>query len=297
MGSRHSRIKKSPHEVLGLSPVSTRKEIRDRYKSLILKVHPDVQKVHSSQASKEAVEIMDAYTSIMKSPPLFEFYNEELFREDLRKYAEDFFERISDYCGIPGAPKFCSPDFERFYHMFTNFRTQKAFGTEEERSEFCRGVRRVARIVRDLDKRIGTDSFPVEIPPAPARVKERKTKTYPFNCTHCEKGFHSQNQIINHFRSRKHFERVGLTEKTPRKYIENQIQEVTQQNSIEVVQKPHREEKPESLESCKIEEQGDIKKTTARQEPIPFRTCAKCRTVLSSRSELLMHLRTDHKEP
>ncbi|WEL37801.1 DnaJ domain-containing protein [Encephalitozoon hellem] len=296
MGNRQSKVKKSPHEILSLSPVSTKKEVKDRYRTLILETHPDSQKVHSSQAPKEAMEIMEAYTSIIRSPPQFEFYTEELFREDLRKYAEDFFERICDYCRIPGAPKFSDPDFERFYQIFTNFRTQKEFTTEEEKSEFCRNVRKVARVVRSLDKRINIDSFSVAINVKPPRPKERKVKDHPFNCSHCNKGFHSRNQIIDHFRSRKHFERISMVSGDPKKYIENQVQEISCQNESETAQKPCMEKEPEAVEVHEVKEKNAAKKTGSRQEPAPFRTCAECRIVFSSRSELLMHLKTGHRE-
>lgn len=295
MGNRQSKIEKSPYEVLGLSPVSTRREVKDCYRTLILKAHPDVQKVHSSKAPKEAMEIMEAYTSIMRSPPGFELYTEELFGRDLRKYADDFFERISDYCRIPGAPKFSDPDFERFYQVFTNFRTQKVFDTEEEKSEFCRNVRKVARIVKGLDKRISIDSFPVEAHPAPPKSREKKTKLYPYNCEHCSKGFHSHNQIIDHFRSRKHFERVRLVSEDPKKYIENQLQEITCQDPSEIIQEPCTEKEPEIMEDHKIEEQSTVKKTGPIKEPAPFRTCAECKAVFNSRAELLMHLKMGRK--
>ncbi|ADM10908.1 DnaJ-like protein [Encephalitozoon intestinalis ATCC 50506] len=297
MGNRHSQIKKSPYEILDLSPISTKREIKDRYKTLILEVHPDVQKVHSSQASKEAVEIMEAYRSIMKSPPRFEFYNEELFRKDLRKYAEDFFERVSDYCGIPSAPKFGDPDFERFYQVFSNFRTQKTFETEEEKSEFCRNVRRIARVVRSLDKRANVESLSIEVYQPSPKAKEKKIKTYPFSCSHCDKGFHSRNQVINHFRSKKHFEKVSLVSETPKEYVENQIQEIAEEDFSEPVCEPCVDQIPENAERHCAEEQETPKKPTGRQEPVPFRTCAECKIVFGGRAELLMHLKTAHKNP
>lgn len=299
MGNKQSRIKRPPHDVLGLPTTATRQEVRDSYRRLILKAHPDARRVHSSEASGEAVEIMEAYTSMMRSPPSFSLYTEDLFRTDLRKYAEDFFERVATYCELVGAPKFSSPDFERFYHMFINFRTQRPFDTDEERVSFCRSVRNIARIVHGLDRRVNTDPVTVDASPAARpKVKEKKAKVYSFSCTHCAKGFHSRNQAIDHFRSKKHLEKVALVSHSPQEYIERQISEISlpdlPKESLDIPAEPA----PPYPVDTKTPEQDPVPKVAVyRQEPAPFRTCAKCRLVFSTRTELFTHLKTSHKAP
>lgn len=282
-------VKRSPHEILGVEPTSTKQEVKEQYKRLILRVHPDVQRVHVSDASREASEIIGSYTAIMKSPPQTELYTEELLRTNLRKYADDFFERISEYCGMD-APRFSEPDFERFYHIFTNFKTQRDFESREARERFCLGVRTVARAVRSLDRRMHVVSASVERAPAPSSSRERKIREYPFGCEHCGKGFNSPNQTINHLRSRKHFDRISMAVENPREYIDAQISEIAQDDERESsVEEESVEEEPVPVEIC------ERPRKELRLEPLAFRTCATCRAVFTTRTELFAHLKAAHK--
>lgn len=291
MGNKQSKTKRPPHEVLGLPPTSTRQEIRDQYKRLILKVHPDFQRVHASNAPAEASEIIGAYTELMRSPPAFEFYTEGLFRSDLRKYADDFFERVGSYCKI-SAPTFSSPDFERFYQIFTNFRTHKEFDSREDRDAFCLNVRRVAKMVRGLDRRMSV--APVIEKKVVPRTREKKVKTYPFNCEHCRKGFNSPNQILNHFRSRKHFENVRDKAESPEAYVKNQISELSHHDETDRPAPDTVSDDTQPVDEVPVPGPTCNAKREFKQEPTPFRTCAICKLVFKTRTELFSHLRTTH---
>lgn len=291
MGNKQSKVKRTSHEVLGLPPTSTKQEVKDQYKRMILKAHPDAHRTHTSEASTEAAEIIAAYTSIMKSPPILELYTEALFKTDLRKYADDFFERVSDYSGT-SAPKFSDPEFERFYQIFTNFRTQKTLDTTEQ--EFCLKVRKIARMVRSLDKRT-CESAPVVERKVPIKVKEKKSKIYPFNCGCCRKGFNSSNQLLDHLRSKKHLEKISEDVEDPREYVRKQISEIAGEEAEQEAQDTVEEEMDEN-KTVVEQKANDVTKKYFKQEPVVFRTCAKCKLVFSTRSQLFSHLKETHTE-
>jgi curved DNA-binding protein CbpA len=292
MGSKQSKVARTPSEVLGLAPTATRAEIRERYRSLILQAHPDIQHRHVSKTTAEASEVITAYSRLMKELPPLEEYTEELLKSDLKKYADDVFERIGEYFGAK-APKFSSPDFERFYCIFTNFTTTRDFELPEEKTKCCRNIRRIARTVRRLDGRICEDK-PIEAESRVAIPREKKIKEYPICCEQCSKGFHSINQLLNHFRSRKHLEKAGEVAEDPRRYVEEQIQGITgarreEDMRVENIEEVHMEEAVAPAEEPRP-------KAELRKEPLPFRTCSRCRLIFDSRSELFVHLRTSHRE-
>lgn len=61
---------RSPHEILGIKPHATKKEIQDAYKSGIKKYHPDklshLGEEFSRLANKKFLEIQAAYDTLMK---------------------------------------------------------------------------------------------------------------------------------------------------------------------------------------------------------------------------------------
>jgi curved DNA-binding protein CbpA len=293
MGSKQSKVAKTPFEILGVPPTATREEIREKYRRTILEIHPDIQHRHVSKTTGDASEVIAAYAQLTKSLPPLEEYTEELFRSDMRKYGDDLFERISDYFKIR-TPKFSSPDFERFYYIFTNFTTAKEFETKEERDKCCRNVRRIARMLRQMDGRM-CDEKPIQVErKAPPPPKEKKIKTYPIQCDECSKGFHSTNQLLNHLRSRKHLERVSKTTGDPRKYVEDQILRIT---GMERAEEEIKEEHPREVEAedePRAEEERP--RTELRREPLPFRTCSRCRLIFDNRAELFVHLRVSHRD-
>lgn len=61
---------KTPHEILGLSPGATRREIQAAYKEAIKKYHPDklshLGEEFSTLANEKFLEIQEAYDTLMK---------------------------------------------------------------------------------------------------------------------------------------------------------------------------------------------------------------------------------------
>lgn len=57
----------SPHQVLGLTPDASAKDIKKRYHELSLKHHPDKSLDNKEQANIQMVQINDAYQKMMAS--------------------------------------------------------------------------------------------------------------------------------------------------------------------------------------------------------------------------------------
>lgn len=312
MGNKHSKVAKTPYDILGLDTTSTRHEIKARYKHLIIRTHPDTCKNHTADTSTNAVEVIQAYNTLMKSPPVFEVYTQQLFKKDIRKYASDFFERVADYCKIANYPRFDDPDFERFYYFFTNFRTQAEFETEQEQNTFCLSVRRIARVVRSLDKRMDmaihtpASSFSSSSTSVHSSLNKQPKcntpKTYPFNCCECNKGFHCRNQLLNHFNSKKHLVKISTVSSTPQQYIQEQIAKIVAihpdtQAPISTNNQATTPSYVDALNTPRETNQQNHQepKKAYKKEPVAFRTCSKCKLVLDGREDLLLHMKANHQ--
>ncbi|TBU19574.1 hypothetical protein CWI42_010460 [Ordospora colligata] len=306
MGNKHSKVTKTPYEILGLDTTSTRHEIKTRYKQLIIKIHPDTHKNHAKDTSINAAEVNEAYNILMKSPPVFEAYTQELFKQDVRKYAGDFFERVANYCKITNYPRFDDPGFEQFYYFFTNFRAQAEFETEQEQNTFCLNVRKIARMVRSIDKRMDivlhttTPSFHSSLNKQP---RCNTPKVYPFNCNECSKGFHCRNQLLNHLNSKKHLIKISTISDTPGKYIQEQIAGIitihpdTQApvNPDNQTTTPSDTDTPSSVLNEANQSDHQKPKKSYKREPVAFRTCSKCKLILDGREDLLLHMKANHQ--
>ena len=79
----------SAYKLFGLSPGASEEEIRKRYRELVKKFHPDVNK--DANAEKKFIEIQDAYEELMREPEAqldIDHPAEPTFQEEYTAYRE-----------------------------------------------------------------------------------------------------------------------------------------------------------------------------------------------------------------
>ena len=79
----------SAYKLFGLSPGASEEEIRKRYRELVKKFHPDVNK--DANAEKKFIEIQTAYEELMREPEAqlgIDHPTESTFQEEYTSYRE-----------------------------------------------------------------------------------------------------------------------------------------------------------------------------------------------------------------
>lgn len=279
MGNKLSKPK-TPYEILKVSPISTKEEVRLSFIRLIKGI---------DRNSKEFQEIVTAYNTIKKLPPPLDLYTDDL----LSVYAKDLFEKIGDFSGVV-----CPPfGTKEFYKTFLNFQCHKKFKNEKEKEEFVCKVKLVTRKVKKLYSNAEScgavqlvetkvEKMSLSQPPLKTHVPKE------FNCTACKKGFRSTNQLLNHLKSKKHFNEIEKNFKNPREFVESQIKEleVTEPCEEEVLV----EDNPVDLDTPTQDTEPEHPQKGFKIEPVPFRTCSRCKRIFESRKQMVDHIKVEH---
>ncbi|KAF9761969.1 hypothetical protein NGRA_2293 [Nosema granulosis] len=319
--------KKTPFEILGIPPISTKEEIRERFIKLI-------------KISSDRQEIISAYDSIKNSPPDLDLYTAEILSEE--KYFKDLFQKIGDYCGL-AVPK----EREEIYKMFKNFQSSRRFKTEKERIEFNYKVRKIVKecSIDSIDSSIDNIDSISSIDTYRSTTTEKQ-----FKCEECKKGFRSINQLLNHYRSKKHLREVEKIEKEPKEFIKKQIENVdsskdstkdsTKDSSKDITKDSSKDSSKDSTKDSKDSTKDitkdsskystkdsskystkdsskystkdsnstkdskdstkdsnstkDSKDSNSTKDSTIFRTCSKCKKVFTSRTLLVSHIKKEH---
>lgn len=272
MGNRTSKAKaKTPWEILGVDPTSTKEEVRSRFIHLVKK---GVRQ-----------EIVTAYEEIKRGAPPLEYYSEDLLRRDLEKYGRDVYQKIGEYTGV--VTRWGSPEF---YRVFLNFQSPV-------KGDFNLRVRQLTRMIKRLtttridvqhvvDSEHVVDSVHVVNNEHVVNIVVEKE----FKCEGCCKGFRSTNQLLNHYRSRKHKDKYTQEE------IERHIQSLSQ-CVVEEVQIPSTSTPPTQCEeetSTQHSTQLSSNHLLSSRDPPIFRTCSQCKVVFPTRREMVTHIKERH---
>ena len=259
MGNKKSvPARDDPYAVLEVDRSASQKEIRRKYTEMLLKYHPTRNK---SSSDSKVIEIRDAYRAIVENnePPAPEpvQINLDAYTESyIKGLGAEFYGTVSalfeSLCeGEPKAnyPRFGdanSKNFGSFYRFFRKFRTQRLLSgnkTENKflQKEFSKKIKDIVEIIATHDERLKTvihekpisENYQVK-----HKKRLKKKRDTEFCCDACKKGFRSKNQMLVHLKSRKHMEKIMLTQEDYRSYIEKEIanvsalEECSQQKSI-----------------------------------------------------------------
>ncbi|EOB12458.1 DnaJ [Nosema bombycis CQ1] len=285
-----------PHEVLGLPPLFTKSQARSQYLKLV-RSNPFLYN--------------SAYDCIKRDPPNLNLYNNDVLRDST--YVIDLFDRIGDFSGFK-CPEFRSPDF---YKKFKNYQSPRKFKREEERNLFNFKVRKIIKEVykiyeQDVDM-VVDDSIKVEgsikVDDSIKVVEASNEGVYTtnvkkekqFKCEYCSKGFRSKNQLINHFKSKKHFEKIKEKEEEPKGFIKKQIEkcEEGKGGGVEEGGSEVNEGGEVKVEEGGIEDDNNnntfIPSPYISKDPIAFRTCSRCNKRFDTRIKMIEHIKKEHK--
>ncbi|TBU02136.1 hypothetical protein CWI37_0547p0010 [Hamiltosporidium tvaerminnensis] len=251
MGQRQSKpIIKSSYDILEVDENATREEIRKKYVQLLQKNHPNMNPTGSNE---KTVEIIRAYKEIMKiieqkeaEPPKMEeleIYTVNYFNTQSK---DDFYIKVNKlYSRIYNkGPQFGfenSRNFSGFYDFFKKYKTWNNSQNEdtEFQKKYSYKIREITNIICMLDPRIKKptkkDTKVVNRKEVNIFIeKEFEDEEYfvetkiqtTFLCDFCSKKYKSKNQLLNHFRSKKHLEGVSYHNTEPTKFIDSQISEL-----------------------------------------------------------------------